>query len=188
MRQGEGYTAGNRGSGSPRTVGAPSLAPRQPNTIVRPKPAIGIGTSDRRRTPTVAVHETRSKKRSLWLWLVAAAGMLALGLCIVCWPLAQNPPPPPISLAPVEKLPGREMPRDPDDALTVALDRLDSALSAAPGSNPQAALRKASTAHKGCMIIWTNGLPSLLFGQEPVRPNSLARILEDCAEAVSSTH
>ncbi len=78
-----------------------------------------------------------------------------------------------------------ELPADPDAALTTALDHLNSALEAFPERSPEQILHQVSTPREDCMLAWTNNLPSVIYGREPIGPNSLAYTLEDCAKAVS---
>lgn len=80
------------------------------------------------------------------------------------------------------------LPEDPDQALTTALDDLNTALEGIPGRSPEEILHGLSVPGQGCMIAWTNHLPSLLYGKEPIGPNSLAYTVEGCAKAVSRLH
>lgn len=85
-------------------------------------------------------------------------------------------------------LPRTELPNDPNAALTTALNDLNTALEGFPRGSPEQILRKVSKRRQDCLLVWTNNLPSLVFGTEPLGPNSLAYTLEDCAEAVSRMH
>jgi hypothetical protein len=79
-----------------------------------------------------------------------------------------------------------ELPADPEAALTTALEHLNTALGALPaGSSPEQILRQVSADVQGCLLTWTNDIPSVVYGRELLSPNSLAYTLEDCAEAVS---
>lgn len=149
---------------------------------------------------TVAIRGILSKERNRWRSLAVAAGAAALiFLCASLFFLSDSSATPqttetarvPLATqtasgsAPEPALKrSNALPRDPHAALTAAMDRLDAALSGVPG-NPVETLWKVSHAGKGCMLLWSNNAPSVLFGREPLRPNSLAYTLSDCAEAVS---
>lgn len=71
-----------------------------------------------------------------------------------------------------------------DEALTTALDDLDTALEAQPGRSPEELLRQVSTPDHDCMLAWHDHVPSLVFGKEPIGSNSLASTIQACANAV----
>jgi hypothetical protein len=169
-------------------------------------------------TNAASAIATLSNQRNRWRAVAAGAGVLALGfLFLVFWPMlwfiAGHAPSKmeaasrPSTAAIGAKAPGRgenavalnavprnggspriELPSDPPAALTTALDRLNGALETVPGHSPEDVLRKISRKGQGCLMIWTSNVPSLVFGHEPRRSNSLAWALEDCAEAVSRLH
>ena len=131
---------------------------------------------------------------------IATAGGIALAfVCGMCLPAPRTvrETATPDSLAPIQTVtrpavpptpvPRRiELPADPEAALTTALDHLNAELEALPaGLSPGQILRQVSADVHGCMLTWTNDIPSVVYGREPLGPNSLAYILEDCAEAVS---
>jgi len=138
---------------------------------------------------------TLSKERNLWRGLASAAGVIAVALvCVMLWwitsissaPLSsgrQSPPGPSTPAATASVLP-----LDAAAELSHALDNLDYALATVPGITAEAALRKVSTPGKGCMVVWVDDQPSLVFGGEPVRPNTLAKTLSGCADAVTRLH
>jgi hypothetical protein len=143
---------------------------------------------------SLAVRCSLSRERNTWRVASAAAGVLALSfLCATLWQISrlrtetlssrlrQTAP----VVASAELPHGYELPRDPHAALTTALDRLNDSLTAVPGQSPEYALRKVSLPGGGCMVVWTGDVPAVLFGQEPLHPNSLAQTLAKCAEAVA---
>jgi len=139
-------------------------------------------------------REVLSKERSRWR-AAAVAGLIALVfLCALAWRTLHAPVKAPPADSPVarqgELKPRNELPLDPHDALATAIDRLDDALAAARGIgiSTDEALRRVSANGKGCLMVWRDDLPSVLFGREPVRRNSLANTLADCAQAVSRLH
>jgi hypothetical protein len=145
----------------------------------------------------LAISETR--RRNPWRIVAGVIGMIAVSLlCVLLWPIirkatenstrdspAYNPST--VVVASPSRRRG-ELPVDPDAALTTALDRLSTALEGVPGRSSEEILRQLSTHRQGCRMVWTGDVPSLVFGGEPLRPNSLAYTLEDCAEAVSRLH
>lgn len=138
-----------------------------------------------------AFRAVLSKERSRWR-AAAAAGVIALVfLCALAWrtPHApvKAPPADPAVARQGELKPRNELPLDPHDAFATAIDRLDDALGAARriGISTDVALRRVSANGKGCQMIWRDDLPSVLFVGDPVRRNSLANTLADCAQAVS---
>jgi hypothetical protein len=143
---------------------------------------------------TGTFREVLSKERSRWR-VAAAAGVIALiFLCALSWRATHAPVKPPPADPPVagqvESQPRNELPLDPHGALATAIDRLDDALGAARGIGigTDEALRRVSANGKGCRMVWRDDLPSVLFGGGPVRRNSLANTLADCAQAVSRLH
>jgi hypothetical protein len=131
-----------------------------------------------------------SKERNLWRGLASSAGVITLALvCVMLWWLAS------LSSAPVSNgrqsgpsvlpAPANELPLDAAAELANALNSLDYALATVPGTTAEAALRKVSAPGKGCMIIWVDDHPSVVFGRAPLRPNSIANTLSDCVDAVS---
>lgn len=78
-----------------------------------------------------------------------------------------------------------QLPADAERAMTTALDDLNSALEGIPGRSPEQLLREVSGRGGDCRMVWTNNLPSLVFGEKPIGPNSLASTMEGCAKAVS---
>jgi len=156
---------------------------------------------------------TLSKERNVWRGTAAGAVVIALTLlCLVWWrmtlPVADvkqadakqsaTQVVAPNSTAvnqPVVRIPTPKdygLPADPHAALTMGIDRLNAALSTAPGRTPEQALRRVSANGQDCAMVWTNDLPSVLFpgsrqsrAQDPVRLNALANTLAECAEAVS---
>lgn len=141
-----------------------------------------------------------AKPRRPWRTAAVVAGSLVLAaLASFFWPLAREAlenrnSPVSVSSAPQPARAGGaahpriELPADPDAALTTALDHLNTALEEMPGRSPEQILRTVSSRKQDCMLAWTSNLPSLIFGGEPLRPNSLAYTLENCAESVSRMH
>ncbi len=84
-----------------------------------------------------------------------------------------------------ELKPARELPPDGDSAMAAALEHLNAALEQIPGQSPEQILKLVSKPDRDCMLAWTNDLPSVVFGKEPILPNSLANTLEACADAVT---
>jgi hypothetical protein len=84
------------------------------------------------------------------------------------------------------KLPGYSpgLPKEPEAALTTALDDLDSAIERRTES-PEELLKTVSRPGENCALAWTSRLPSLVFGKKPIGPNSLAAELEGCAQAIA---
>jgi hypothetical protein len=145
------------------------------------------------------------KKRNPWPMVagmvVSVIGTIGVAvLCVLFWPAARvamgNATPvsaavsnPPAAL--ILETPGPqsarsrlELPADPSAALSMALAELSQALDRARG-NPEEVLRKVSKPGQKCTMVWANDSVSLVFGGDPIRANSLAHQLEDCAEAVS---
>jgi hypothetical protein len=160
---------------------------------------------------------SETRPRNPWLIAASVIGMIAVSLlCVLLWPLvrkaAENAPrdspaasnpssaiesetragtePRRQSVIAVVGSPSRlhiELPVDPAAALTMAIDHLSTALEGVPGRSSDEILRQLSKTRPGCRMVWTDDVPSLVFGGDP-RPNSLAYTLEDCAEAVSRLH
>jgi hypothetical protein len=141
------------------------------------------------------------KKRNPWPVVVSVIGTIgATVLCVLFWPAARvamgNATPvsaavsiPAAALIPETPVPQSartrlELPADPSAALSTALAELSQALDRARG-NPEEVLRKVSKPGQKCTMVWANDSVSLVFGGDPIRANSLAHQLEDCAEAVS---
>jgi hypothetical protein len=116
--------------------------------------------------------------------------MVVTLLCALRWQNArgakENPAPSAVAIS--DPAPAIELPAEPDAALTMALAHLDTALNGVYGRSPEEVLRKVSTRGRDCTMVWADHSPSLVFGADPIRPNSLAQILEACAEAVSREH
>jgi hypothetical protein len=134
-----------------------------------------------------------SRKQYVWplLWACILACALASG-----WlgfknrppsPLAEHEIPPRIQAAQLTT-PYTELPADPHAALTTGMDRLNAAVAARHAHSQEEMLTMASRSGPGCTLVFTNHLPSVVFGMGPVRQNSLARTLSDCADAVSKAH
>jgi hypothetical protein len=137
--------------------------------------------------PEEEVRKQRNRWRSAAIAGIALALTLVLslpGLRIKPETTTWRPRPPP---APVVSR-QIELPVDPDAALITALDHLNAALEGFPARSPEQILRQVSGNGQNCMLVWTNDVPSLVYGREPLGPNSLAYTLEDCAEAVSRMH
>ena len=81
-----------------------------------------------------------------------------------------------------------ELPADPQAALTMGIDRLNTAIARVTTRSPEETLRLASGPGQDCVLVWTNHLPSVVFRAEPRRQNSLAHTLSDCAEAGAKIH
>lgn len=75
-----------------------------------------------------------------------------------------------------------------EEALTTALDDLNSALETQPDRSPEELLEQVSTSDHKCMLAWHDHVPSLVFGKEPVETDSLANTLHACADAVRRLH
>lgn len=126
---------------------------------------------------------------------IAAQWLLAL-ICVLTGMVTRNSPDPAIvaqphlaakapdgqKISPAE--PVRELPDDAGEALTAALDDLDSAIEDFPQRSPEQILRAVSRPGHDCMLAWDTRYPSLIFGRMPIGPNSLAAMLEGCAQAV----
>jgi hypothetical protein len=145
-----------------------------------------VATSDAARA-----FETVSKQRNVWrrvavLAAIAAVGFLGAGLR---YPRYVPRPVPvgyrmPQAQASVNVTRVRHpLPRDPEAALGTALARLNGALETVPQRTPEETLKKVTAEGNGCTLVWTNDLPSIIFGTRP-GPNSIAMTLEECAEAV----
>jgi|SRR6185312_1614526 len=131
--------------------------------------------------------EAVSRQRNRWRTTAIVAMMVALSsLCFVLSPLG-GARPMVVRQVGLPELPAKpkvvhiSLPEDPHAALTTALDRLNGAFETAPDRIPEQALRKVA-GRDGCAIIWTNGLPSVVFA--PLGSNSIAKTLAHCAEAV----
>ena len=74
------------------------------------------------------------------------------------------------------------LPREPEAALTTALDDLDKAVRDRTES-PEQILKIVSRPGQDCTLAWTGHYPSLVFGKKG-GPNSIAVTLEGCAQAV----
>jgi hypothetical protein len=191
-------------------IGAPDTAVSR-RSHSTPTPSQPEGSPQRRRGDAGAMPANRSpraravvagpirKEPNPWRVVASVTGMIAVALlCALLWPAARNAmedttpaaaaiPNPSASVKP-ETRGGKErveLPADAGVALTMALDHLDAALVRASGKSPQELLHKISLPGQNCPMVWANDSPSLVFGGAPIRPNSLAHILEDCAEAVS---
>jgi hypothetical protein len=84
------------------------------------------------------------------------------------------------------------LPAEPHAALATGLNRLNDALAVVPGPRQYEALRKVSANGQACAMVWTDNLPSLLFGgngqtgvRAAVQQSELANTLADCAAALS---
>jgi hypothetical protein len=100
-------------------------------------------------------------------------------------PVAQSGTPVPASRSIQTQTTASERPRS---AVLKSLEDLDDALAEFPPDASQAILRRASITERGCMLVWVGGLPSVVFGSQPIRPDSIATTLEKCAQAVGSLH
>jgi hypothetical protein len=148
------------------------------------------------------------KERNVWRAVASIAGTAALiFLCVALWPSGRSvnagsaqtsamvpgaqlpetkiPLPAPRARNALKALFRDPLPKDPHAALTTALDRLNRALETVPGRSPEQVLRKLAADGEGCSLVWTNDLPSIVFGMKPAPPNSLAMTLEECAESVA---
>lgn len=148
------------------------------------------------------------KERNVWRAVAGVAGTAALiFLCVVLWPSGRSvagTSEPASATLPSAAISGTRiplpsanarnalkvlfrdpLPTDPHAALTTALDRLNRALETVPGRAPEQVLRTLAANGESCALVWTNDLPSVLFGKKPLPPNSLATTLEECAEAVA---
>ena len=128
-----------------------------------------------------------SKKRTLWpLWVAfTAASCIVIGLMVV----GNLPVPQRITVEPVpaarKALKFGELPDDPYAALNTGIDQLNTAVASVGDRSPEESLRLASRPGHSCRLVWTDRLPSVVFGMEPIRQNSLAHTLADCAREVS---
>jgi hypothetical protein len=123
--------------------------------------------------------------RDLWrgMAILATLGMLALGILYFL-----KPPPLPkiVPLVVAATEPG--LSDSPHAVLITALDRLNEAVASVPEQSAEQILRKVSAPGHGCQLVWYGRTPSILFGRPPIRANSIAATLADCAEAVSRLH
>jgi hypothetical protein len=139
-----------------------------------------------------ATSQTLGRTRDIWrgIAVLAIIGALALAILVFIKPPQLQPvvvhsvvaAPRPSATKPVD------LPSDPYSALSEALDRLNAAVAAVPSQTMEQILRKASAAGNGCLLVWNGSVPSIVFGMKPIRPNSLAHVLSDCADAVSRLH
>ncbi|HWF06902.1 MAG TPA: hypothetical protein VG297_00485 [Bryobacteraceae bacterium] len=148
------------------------------------------------------------KERNVWRAVAAMAGAAALiFLCVVLWPSGHSvnsgsvqtsarlpevqipetgiPLPAPGARYALRTLFRDPLPKDPHAALTTAFDRLNRALETIPGRSPEQVLKSLAADGDGCSFVWTNDLPSIVFGMKPAPSNSLAMTLEKCAETVA---
>jgi len=150
-----------------------------------------------------AVRGTLARERSVWRAVAVTMALIAMSiLCVVAWrvisitPQADAAAPRPATVAaPPEPVKQNESipSRGSHSSLTAALDHLDTALATASQNkpaenspnNPMATLRKVSSMGQGCTLLWTNNLPSILYGGTSGDGASLASILNNCADAVS---
>jgi len=140
--------------------------------------------------------EEAPKHERRWKLLKFAAQCLLVLTCIIIGMVTQQsldhaivlplvspavqPPPP-------ETKPLKDaLPDDPGAALTTALDDLDHALFDFPGKTPEQLLKSVSRPGEDCALAWSGHYPSLVFGKQPIRNNSLSATLEGCARAVES--
>jgi hypothetical protein len=142
-----------------------------------------------------ATSQTLGRTRDIWrgIALLAIIGALALAILVFIKPPQPQPLVRYASVAPhtvVTALGPQpvDLPADPPAALSEALDRLNAAVASAPAQTTEQILRRASASGNGCLLIWNGNVPSLVFGMKPIRPNSLAHVLSDCADAVSRLH
>ncbi len=139
-----------------------------------------------------ATSQTLGRTRDIWrgIAVLAIIGTLALGILVFIKPPQLQP----IVLDSVVGTTGSapskpvDLPSDPYAALSEALDRLNAAVASVPAQTTEQLLREASAAGNGCLLIWHGNVPSIVFGMKPIRPNSLAHVLSDCADAVSRLH
>jgi hypothetical protein len=156
----------------------------------------------------VALRGTLAKERSAWQAVAVVTGLIAMGiLCVVAWWVIRPAPVTDASIHPAVAVlrPPAEVrqsnnapPPDTHSSLTAALDHLNTALANAPQSKPMennppennqmVTLRKVSMMGQGCTLLWTNNLPSILYGGTSGDGTSLASILNNCAEAVTRLH
>ncbi len=135
-------------------------------------------------------HATRWKPRKFAAHCLLVLTCIIIGMVgqqqfdsAIVLPLASPavlPPPP--ETKPLQQYPG--LPADPGAALTTALDDLDHALFDFPGKTPEQLLKSVSRPGEDCVLAWSGHFPSLVFGKQPIRYNSLSATLEGCARAV----
>jgi len=134
-------------------------------------------------------QRTRRKLRSF------AAQFLLVVTCVIAGMVVQQafdtalvlPPTSPAVIPPPPETKSEEsraLPDDPGTALTTAIDDLDHALFDFPGKTPEQLLKSVSRPGQDCTLVWSGHYPSLVFGRQPISPNSLTGILEGCARAV----